>query len=182
MASPNVIDHPELFDKVIINGMTSPGFVRITGAKRAVDYDTKKGVGNDGAPVSFLSSPEVKFQMTFELFVDPVAGIDAFSDWVPFRAMLLESMAGAKPKALQISHPDLTPLKITNCVISSIGNLQYGGKGDATVVVEAIVYRPKRVVTTTAVLPNPPKKNDPFAAQNAEIDRLVNQWRATPYG
>lgn len=178
---PNILDNEELFNVIILAGTTSPGIVRLSGHNRVTEWDVKKGIGIKGATTTIKSIPPISFTATFELFRDIYTGVDAFADWPAFQDLIESSLTGTKPKALSIYHPDLDRNKITSVVRAEIGGMLYDGKGGATVAVKFQEYRPPQKKSGT-VIAGPPAKNDPNAAAKAELDRLTNQYRATPWG
>ena len=68
MDGVNPLDHPDLFDHIVIAGVTSPGVASVTGASRAYDWDVKKGKGASGATVTFQGEPPAKFKVSLKLW------------------------------------------------------------------------------------------------------------------
>lgn len=185
----NPFDHAEAYAGCVIGGAKSPGQVKLSGFERAVDWDVKKGGGEDGASTVRQGKPPAKGTLTFELAKDPVLGIDEFEEWDAFEPTLSSTYDKAAPQALDIYHPDLARLQITAIVVESIGQMVHDGKGGATVAVKVLEYRPpkKKAVgrskgskggfdpVKTAIDLFAKQTIDPNAAAKAELDKLLAQ-------
>jgi hypothetical protein len=178
---PNIIDNEELFNVIVLAGKASPGIVTITGADSIIEWDVKVGWGVAGATTTIRSVPPPKFECSFELFRDAYTGVDSLTAWDDFQALIDSTLVGSKPKALPIYHPDLARNKITSVCKARVASPVYDKKGGAIVKVEFQTYRPPRKQTGT-VVSKPKPENDPNAAAKAEIEKLTNQYKATPWG
>lgn len=141
--SPTPFSHPDLFDRVIVNGVVSPGVVALDGHERAHRWDNKDGSGQNGATSELKGAPLAVFTMTFSLVDDPHTG-NQFEEWERFQPVLESSVSGTTPVALPIENYDLTRNRITSIVLVSIGGMNHDGKGGATVAVKVQEHRPPK--------------------------------------
>lgn len=172
---PNPIDNEELYDRIELAGVRSPGFVTLSGHDRKQTWDIKNADGVGGARTTYKGEQVAQFRASFYLIKDPVLGIDDFAAWDAFAVVIRTSLPKkGKPKALKIYHPDLAANDIKNVCQATIGGMTHDGKGGATVVVEFLEYRPPKpaVVTVPSPLAKPP---DPNADLKAQIDSLMKE-------
>ncbi len=179
---PNPVDDEDLFDAIELAGQRSPGFIKsITGHERKVNWDVKDGNGQSGASSTLKSIPLRTPSVTFYLADDE--DTDA---WPAFRELCYSTISGAKPKALDIYHPDLAATGIRSVTLGSMGGVAHDGKGGQTITVvfqEYALPKPKGGAATGSS--SSAKKNaapDPNAAANAELARLTKQYQDTPWG
>ena len=183
----NPIDHEELYDAIILGGVRSPGLVTLSGHDRNEKWDVKEGNGQGGASTTYKGEQIAQFTASFYLVLDPTQGVDDFAAWEEFAQVIRSTVAGKKPLALDIYHPDLLANDILSVCKASIGGMVHDGKGGATVAVKFIEYRPpkpkagspkgssgKAGAGTTGG--GPP---DPNAAAKAELDKLTKQAQQT---
>ncbi len=181
---PNPIDDPELYDSIVLGGVSSPGKVTLSGHDRKIGWDVKKGNGQAGASMTRTSEDPVVVTATFYLVKDEAQGIDDFADWPAFDRLIRSTVAGPTPKALDVYHPDLAANDIKSLVLDTFGGVSHDGKGGQTIVVKFSEYKPpkpkggspKGSATAKA------KTTDPNAEANAELERLIKQYQATPWG
>ena len=140
----NPFFNEELFDKIVLAGVKSPGKCDISGAKRSEKWDVKEGDGQDGASTTRKGKEPSKFSVSFELYYDPFQGVDEYAEWTEFLKVLRRPVAGKDAVALEIYHPDLAELDIKSVVVTSIGGKKHSGKGSATVTVEFLEYSPPK--------------------------------------
>lgn len=131
------LDNPEAWDVVSIGGKTSPGIVKITGAKRANRWDVKDG-GGDGATATFkgfkLAEPVMVFTFwkTYHL-----------KEWADFVPLLKFDPLKGKGQAFDVFHPALEDSGIKSCVVQEIGSLEFDqSKQWWTREVKLLEYRP----------------------------------------
>ena len=173
---PDPINDEELFDSIELAGARSPGVIKsISGHERKINWDVKEGSGQKGASSTLKSIPLRTVTVVFDL-----ADFDDIGGWPAFRALCLSTINGAKPKALDIYHPDLSVVEIRSVVLASMGGPVHDGKGGQTITVQFQEYCPPKPAGGTAN--GSKKKNDPNAAANAELAALTAQYRATPWG
>ena len=101
MAEPNPILDEDLYDAIVLGGTSSPGTVKLSGHDREIGWDVKKGPGQSGATTTRTSEDPVEFTATFSL-----TDVEDFDAWPAFRTLLLSTVSGATPKALDV-YPDL---------------------------------------------------------------------------
>jgi len=183
MSTPNPIDNGELYDSIILGGEISPGRVTLSGHDRKATWDVKKGPGLSGATTTLKEIPPIEFTATFYLVRDDAQGIDQLSEWPLFLKVIDSTISGPKPKAVDIYHPDLASQNppITSVCKAGIAGVVHDGKGGQTVAVKFQEYRaPKKAGGTPAG--SKAKTVDPEAAALAEIAKLTEKYKATPWG
>lgn len=137
----NPFNNPELYEKIVISGLPSPGTCTLTGWKRSVDWDVKQGGGIDGA--STTRKGKAPASGTVSLYLVDFPGLPSqLEQWRRFSALLQE--AQDKGKALDVYHPDLADLKVTDVVVTEIGQLEHDGKGGQHVSFGLMEYRPPK--------------------------------------
>lgn len=172
---PNPIDNEELYDRIELAGVRSPGQVTLSGHDRKETWDIKPADAVNGARTSYKGDQVAQFRASFYLIKDPVLGIDDFAAWDDFATLIRTSLPKkGKPKALKIYHPDLAANDIKNVCKATMGGMTHDGKGGATVVVEFIEFRPPKPVAST--LPAPiAKPPDPNADLKAQLGTLLTE-------
>lgn len=178
---PNVIDNEELYDIIVVDGVSSGGKVTLSGHDRKVDWDVKGGPSLAGATTTFKSILPIEFTASFYLVKDVAQGIDDFAQWYLFKAVVEATVNGRTPRAKDIYHPDLAANDIKSIVKALVGGMTYDGKGGATVVVKFQEYKPPRKQAGTPK-GSGTKAVDPNADVKAELARAVQQYQATPWG
>jgi len=180
----SAVQNPELYDQIELGNVESPGKVTLSGHDSEVEWDIKAGAGQNGATMTRKGRKPKEFTATFYLVKDDVEGYDDFEFWDEFQALIDSTTSGKTPKALDIWHPDLERVGIKSVVKKSVGGMVHDGKGGATVVVKFIEYLPPKPAggSPNGALRAKPKADDPNAAALAELARLTEQYKATPWG
>jgi len=178
---PNVIDDEDLYNVIVLGGVSSPGKVTLSGHDRVTNWDVKTSPYLNGATTTLKGTPPIEFSASFYLVKDVAQGTDDFADWDTFVQIINTTVAGNKPKALDIYHPDLAANDIKSVVKASIGGMVYDGKGGGTVLVKFQEYRPPRIQGGT---PKGSGKGGPDPNQDLknELNQLTNQYQNTPWG
>lgn len=182
MSAPNPIDNEELFNSIVLAGVSSPGKVTLSGHNRSVKWDVKTGPNLNGATTTFKGIPPVEFTATFYLVKDVAQGIDDFAAWPAFAAAINSSIRGTKPKALDIYHPDLAVNDIRSVIKAEIGGVQHDGRGGQTITVKFQEYRPPKKKSGSPQGSKAKPEDDPNAAAKAELAALIQQYQQTPAG
>ncbi len=181
----NPIDDEELYQSIILGGLRSPGQVTLSGHDRKIDWDIKTAPGTKGASTTLKGLPPVEFTATFYLVRDEALGIDDFSLWDDFYVQLMSTISGPTPKALDIYHPDLAKNDIVSVVLSSFGGVVHDGKGGMTITVRLLEYKPPKPKGGSPTGSKPKAKTktpDPDAAALAELAKLTDEYKRTPWG
>lgn len=179
---PNILDNENLYNVIVLKGVSSPGQVTLSGHDRKHEWDIKSGPSLDGASMTLKATPPVAFTASFYLLRDEAQGIDDFATWPDFLKLINSSLTGTKPTALDIYHPALAANDIKSVCKATIGGEVYDGKGGMTV---AITFQEYRAPKKKGGSPSGSKKNtapDPNADVKAELDRLTTQYQNTPWG
>lgn len=185
---PNPYTDEELYSAIVLAGVRSPGQVKLSGHDRKVVWDVKAGPSQKGATMDLKEIPPIEFTATFTLFLDLEESPNEFELWDEFEALIETSVNGPTPKALDIYHPDLASRGITSVVKATVGGMvrDDNDPGRATVTVKFQEYAPPKKKggspSGSSTKKPDPKKPDPNAAANAELEALVEQYKATPWG
>lgn len=158
--------HPGIYKSLIVNGVETPGAVKLSDFPFDQEWEEQKPKGTTGASSLNRGRKLCRFTATFML-----ADLEDFEGWEEFHKTLRESVDGPKPKALQIFHPDLMRQGAIDFVVTQIGGMAHDGKGGATVACKFIEYRPPKPKA-----PNKPSaRTDPNAARKKELAALLEQ-------
>ncbi len=178
-AVPNPIDDADLFDAIELGGVRSPGQIKsMTGHDRKINWDVKEGQGQSGASSTLKSIPLRVLSITFFL-----SDTEDFEAWADFSVLIYSTIAGPKPKALDIYHPDLAMVDIRSVTLANFGGVVHDGKGGQTITVQFQEYAPPKPKGGSATGSTTKKKApDPNAAANAELAALTEQYKKTPWG
>ena len=177
MSEPTPIDNEDLFNTIELAGRVSPGVVKsMTGHDRKVNWDVKDGAGQSGASSTLKSIPLRVVTVTFYLATD-----DDLYSWPAFRDILLSTVRGPKPIALDVYHPDLAAVNISSVTLANLGGPVHDGKGGQTIAVQLQEYAPPKPKGGSAT-GSKKAAVDPNAAANAELAALTKKYNSTPWG
>jgi hypothetical protein len=177
---PNVIDNEDLYNVIVLNGVSSPGRVTLSGHDRKINWDVKVGPALTGATTTLHGIPPIEFSASFYLVKDVAQGLDDFEEWPHFQRLIDSTVSGKTPKALDIYHPDLAANDVKSVCKAQVGGFTYDGKGGATVVVKFQEYKPPRKQGGTPK--GSTKGPDPNADVKKQLAALTAQYQATPWG
>lgn len=173
----------DAYDYLWVAGQKSPGFVTLSGHDRNYGWDVKKAPGQKGATTTFTGDEPADFTARFHLVRDDSVGRNDFEDWPAFDALLRSSVDGKTPKALDVYHPDLATNGITSIVLKGFGGVEHDGQGGQIITVKLLEYRPpKKAGGTPAGSKTKKVTPDPDQARLDELERLRQQYAATPWG
>lgn len=187
LGAQNPLDNPEVWDVVVISGVTSPGIIKdgtLGEWKRTHDFDVKKGKGTLGATVTFTSKPPAEGSITFLLWTP-----DHFTAWDSFLPLLKYDPTKKAASAVDIYHPALDAIDIASVVCTKIGNVMHEGKQLYSITVDFLEYFPtpnaSAVSTPTGATGTPPPPNNPGnppanpgSAEEQQIAALLKQAQA----
>ena len=193
-ADINPIDFASDWSFVTMAGVQSPGVIAVDGIRgfeRETGWDTKKGKGTQGATLSLTTFPPAEGSIEFVLWL-----ASHFTQWQKFRAGLKynpgKKQSATAADALDIYHPALADLEITQVVTHKISPIYHRGGGRYVVIVDFIEWLkppPVSIVATTASSkPNdgassPGSQPDPVGdAQQKQIADLMKKGAGTPVG
>jgi len=131
--------YPELYSKIILGTLLSPGIVTLSGHNRDESWDVQAAKGSEGATSVLNGKPVGTFQASFFL-----ADQDEEDDWVAFQTLIESTTAGPKPVALPIYHPDLAANGYTEVCSAGVGGAVRDERGGVTIQVKFIEYRPPK--------------------------------------
>lgn len=133
----NPFDFAQAWDVISIGRTACPGICKISGFKRAHEWDVKKGKGSFGASITFIQRPPAKGSVTFSLWTAL-----HFSQWDVFRPLLKYDPTHKAVQAVDIYHPSLADIDITSVVTESIGAIEHQGDQLYTITVDFLEYFP----------------------------------------
>lgn len=133
----NPFDFPETWDVIVTGQQTSPGICKVTGFKRAHEWDVKKGKGTLGGTLTFTGRPPAKGSVVFKLWLP-----SHFTAWDLFRPLLKYDPTRKTVQAIDIYHPALADIDIKSVVTENIGAIEHEGEGMYTISVDFIEYFP----------------------------------------
>lgn len=154
----------DLYDYVEVDGMRSPGVVRLSGHARAQSLDVKEADGQNGASTTWKGSKVGKFTATFSLAYDPGTGFNDFVLWDEFAEVLWSTVppkSGKTPVAKDISHPDLARNGYRSIILDTMGEMIHDGKGGATIAVILSEYFPSKPAKPAGASGSKKSKEDP---------------------
>lgn len=171
------------WSRLLVAGKPSPGQVRLSGPGLVIGWDVKNADGQSGGSTTRTSEPIKEFEAEFDLTnEEDDFGFTDFDRWDDFEALLKSSIAGAKPQALEVYHPDLARVGITAVVLRSIGMMTLDGTGGAKVTASFIEHRPPKPkpaagASKTNTQAQPKTAGDKqIDAAIAEIEKLQKEW------
>lgn len=178
----NPHEQPELYNHILIGGQKSPGVCKLSGFKRAVDWDRKQGGGQDGESTSRKGKVAANGTVTVYL-ADEQGTLSEQDEWQAYAAFLQHAQDSGI--AYDVYHPDLATLKIHSCIVQDVALVEHDGKGGAFASFGLLEYRPpkKKPVSkpkskTSGSKPGEPKKADPNADAKKELEALLKQAQA----
>ncbi len=170
------VSFEDLYNKVILAGVRSPGRVTLSGHDRKIGWDVKKATGQKGATMTRTGEDLVEFAASFYLADD-----EDFEAWPAFDGLLRSSVGGTTPKALDIYHPDLVINRIVSVVLVSIAGVIHDGKGGQTINVKLSEYRPPQKASGSPS-GSKAKPKDPNADLLNQLNGLTAEYQNTPWG
>jgi hypothetical protein len=124
-------------DKLLVAGQESPGLVEISGAGSPRRWDIRKGYALQGARAVFRGLDVSRFRTRFRLI--EAADWDA---WHEFRPLVDRPPTGERPQALDVWHPILEDVGITQAVVENVGQAEkVGDSGEWAIAIAWIEYR-----------------------------------------
>jgi len=175
--SPNPIDDEEIYQGIVLGGARSPGTVKLSGHDRVIGWDVKKGAGQSGATTTRTSKDPVEVTCEFYL-----ATPEDFAAWPAFLTVAKSTISGKEPKALDCYHPDLAEVDIKSVVLKKIGGVVHDGKGGQTRTLVFLEYRPPKPKGGSPKGSATKAGPDPNAEAKAELAKLTQQYKDTPWG
>lgn len=171
----NPIDDEEIFNRLDLGGVFSPGVVTLSGHDDVVEWDVKAAEGQKGASLTRKGSKPRTFKASIFMATE-----EQFAQWPAFRDMVNSTTKGTTTVAVDIYHPDLAAAGITSVVKGTIAGPVYAS-GGVTRVVTFQEYAPPKAAGGSPG-GSKAKGPDPNAAANAELAALTKQYQNTPWG
>lgn len=120
----NPLDNPEAYDRVQIGGVTW-GLCKLTGWKRAHEFDVKKGKGTIGSTITFVGRPPAKGTIRFYFYRAGATTGHTVDDWERWDKEMTPALqydpTKTKVQPVDIYSPLLARLRITSVVTENIG-------------------------------------------------------------
>lgn len=175
----NPIDNPEAFERMVVGDRPSVGTVKISGHKRAWNWQVNEAKGQDGA--SSNNNGQVIGEFTATHFFTA----EMRDEWLIYQRHLEAMVTGPSTQAWPVYHPDLEAQRYTEASVKEIGEMVHDDVGGISVAVVFIEYKPKKVrpkTKTTAksgsqTTPagDSAAKEDPNAAAKRELAALLEE-------
>ncbi len=128
-------------DKILLADRESPGIAVVTNASSPRKWDERRGYALSGARVVFRGLGLAKPIVTLRLLTD-----EDFEDWHAWRDLVQRPPIGRRQTALDIWHPILEDLGITQVVVEDVGQPNQVADGEWNIMIKFIEFRrPRRV-------------------------------------
>lgn len=178
----NPLDNPEDYDFCEVAGVENPGRIArggVTGWKREVEWDVKKGKGTKGGSMTLSQLPPSEGSIKFLLWLP-----EHFTEWdQSFRAKFKYDPTKKTAEAVDFYHPITAKQGVNSVVTKAIGPETSEGDGLWSITVDLLEYLPPPKKTATGTPTGSKgnggndangKKPDPVAdAQQEEIRKLL---------
>lgn len=143
----NPIKNPEIWDRVSISGVDTPGLAELSQPTRAYEWDVKVGKGAYGGTTTFTGRVPAKFLMTLTLWraehFDDLEDLYSRLKYDPTKIAFNPNTGYfSGVTALDIYHPSLAAVNINSVVVDKIGAPVHQGKGVYKVEIAFIEYYP----------------------------------------
>lgn len=127
-------------DRGVINGIWTPGILRLRNADSPRKWDERVGYGWSGSFPVFLGVRLSQFDVGFELYTD-----EDWADWQKLRPILAKPPYGKRPKALDFVHPILQDLDIKSIVVTNVKQQETSELGVITIPIEVMTFRVPKI-------------------------------------
>ena len=181
MPVPDPILNPKAWDQLIVAGKTAPGWCVVGDFKRRAVWDERAAKNTRGANLTFLRFPLLTGDITVHLLSGPKWNGQQYggaggnwthlNDWLTFSELFQFDPTKANPQAVQIYHPSLVFIKVSNFVCEDLGNPAQVDIGHYTVRVALKEWAPAAPAitsgpggtggTVTSTKANAPAPNSP---------------------
>ncbi len=151
MSAPLPIDpiqDPAAWDAVELAGVEWP-YCEVSGFVRENGWDVKKGKGAYGSTLTFVGLEPVKGSVKFYAWESK-----HFTDFGQILQLLKYDPAKKTPQAVEIYHPALVEVEVTQVVATKIPPWNHDGEGMYTREIEFIEYRPAPKTSAVATPSN----------------------------
>ena len=179
--NPASFGAPSDFDVIVLQGQTCPGICRLSGFERKWKFDKKGGKGANGVDSTGTGKGELSGTIKFFVWTSL-----QFLQWSDYIALFQYDITKQKLQALQVYHPSLAELGISQLLCEYVTPFVHEGSGlftrDARMLEfspppkAAAVSTPTRATVTSTSKPNP-AAIDPTAALQARIAQLTKQYQ-----
>lgn len=173
-------------DYFFLAGKRSPGRAVFANHNLVLKWDEKDADGQDGTTNALKGRKIAKPTVTIYLEQDiPLPGqADVYAEAEAFIQHVLSLIPNSgPPTAVQISHPDLARLRITEVAIESVSGLTYDGLGGCSFSIQFTEFRPAKpkapatakAKASTGSTGGGREKPDPNAQAKAELRALTEE-------
>jgi hypothetical protein len=102
-------------DRCKIAGVDTPGLCEVTGASSPRKWDEQAGYAMTGAILIYRGNALARFTMRFKLYT-----LTHWTQWAAIRPLLLRAPVGKRSHALDVDHPVLTEVGISQMVLEDV--------------------------------------------------------------
>jgi hypothetical protein len=128
-------DSPQ--DYIVLGGKRSPGIAEVSDAKATYDYHIQEAAYFTGARMLFKKRELAKFSVRLHLFTR-----EDLADLTIWRSLIDRAPdSQKKDNALTISHPQLSALGITSCVVLSVSQLEHDTFGGYYLTIQFMEFK-----------------------------------------
>jgi len=157
-ASP--LAQPQLWDRVFVAGVPSPGKATISRAGQPFKWDEKDGPGTQGANLTYRGQRNSHFQIKLSFREE-----DHFAEWDDWQTLLAYDSTKKTVKAVDVYHPSLADRGIKSMVVENIGGIEKVAPTRWEVVIDCIKFSPPKKSPTTT--PGSSTANGTHATESA---------------
>lgn len=140
MTTWNPIDAPQ--DRALIADRLTPGLCEITGASSPRKWDEQAGYAMTGAILVYRGIGLAHFSMRFKLFTR-----EHWEEWAAIRPFLLRPPVGQRARALDVQHPVLDEVGISQMVVEDVTAPEQSEDGVWTIELKCIEWRRYKIST-----------------------------------
>lgn len=118
---PDPFSFPGVWDTITVAGVQWQGKFEIRGAKRSYKWQVKDGAGVEGATETYRGKTPPPFHIRFYIWTEVM-----YVEWTSFVTLFQYNgtKIGGNVSPVDISHPQLNLLGITQVICESVGGLE----------------------------------------------------------
>lgn len=158
-------------DYVLVAGQRTPGLATIEGAVSKRRIAIRMSYALTGGVAVYRGFELVKFQIKIRLYSS-----EDWQAWESFRSLIARPPIGVRAKALDVTHPILEELGVSQALVESVSQPQRtDDSGEWTIVVSMIEYqKPKPALS----VPEGSQETPQLSPEEIEINALTAQNQA----
>lgn len=135
---PSPISNPDVWDRIVVKGVTWEGKFEIKGAKQHWQWDQKHGRATEGSSDSYVGAKPEPFEITFFLWTDA-----HFARWPQYSALFQYQGSKGSAQPTSIYHPTLAVINIAAVTCLELGSPESSDGDMYTCKVKLRQFRPQ---------------------------------------